>query len=189
MTDEDLILGLNAKDNVAFRELVEKYQSMVYKACFNLIRQPEDAEDIAQDVFIEVFESISQFRFQSKLSTWLYRIAINKSLNHIRKSKGKTMINSINFFANNKNNELEIEDKSANNSPYSIDYNERGKVLQEAINSLSENQRIAFTLNKFDELSYQEITEIMNLSLSSVESLIHRAKINLQKKLEAYYKN
>jgi RNA polymerase sigma-70 factor (ECF subfamily) len=189
MTDEELVLGLNAKDNAAFRELVKKYQSMVYKACFNLIRQPEDAEDIAQDVFIEVFESIGQFRLQSKLSTWLYRIAINKSLNHIRKTKWKAMINSINILTKNKSNELEIEDKSANNSPYSIDYNERGKVLQEAINSLPENQRIAFTLNKFDDLSYQEITEIMDLSLSSVESLIHRAKINLQKKLVNYYKN
>jgi RNA polymerase sigma-70 factor, ECF subfamily len=189
MTDEDLILGLNAKDNMAFKELVEKYQSMVYKACYNLIRHSEDAEDIAQDVFIEVFESIGQFRFQSKLSTWLYRIAINKSLNHIRKTRWKSMINSINVFTNNKNSEMEIEDKSANNSPFSIDYNERTKVLQSAINSLPENQRIAFTLNKFDELSYLEITEIMNLSLSSVESLINRAKLNLQKKLISYYKN
>ncbi|HEY4787081.1 MAG TPA: sigma-70 family RNA polymerase sigma factor [Bacteroidales bacterium] len=190
MTDEELTLRLIAKDNLAFRELVQKYQSMVYKACYNLLNQSQDAEDIAQEVFIEVFESISQFRQQSKLSTWLYRITINKSLNHLRKNKWKNLVNSIEqFFVGDKNANLEIEDKSANDSPYSIDYLERGKVLQTAIDSLPENQKIAFTLNKFDELSYQEITEIMDLSLASVESLIHRAKINLQKKLIDYYKN
>lgn len=190
MTDEELIKRLVTKDNEAFRDLVLQYQSLVYKACFNLLRQQEDAEDIAQDVFIEVFESIEQFRHLSKLSTWLYRIAINKSLNHLRKTRRKSLIHSIEgFFINNKNATLEIEDKSANDSPHSIDYMERSNILQSAIASLPENQRIAFTLNKFDELSYQEITEVMGLSLASVESLIHRAKLSLQKKLINYYKN
>ena len=88
-----------------------------------------------------------------------------------------------------KNSKLDIEDTSASNAPESIEYQERSKVLQWAINSLAENQRIAFTMNKFEELSYQEIADIMNLSLSSVESLIHRAKMNLQKKLLDYYTN
>jgi RNA polymerase sigma-70 factor (ECF subfamily) len=190
MSDAELIQRLVAKDNGAFKDLVETYQSMVYKACFNLLRQPEDAEDIAQDVFIEVYESIDQFRHLSKLSTWLYRIAINKSLNHLRKTKRKSLVSSIEqFFSSDKNTALDIEDKTANDSPHSIDYKERSKVLQSAIGSLPENQRIAFTLNKFDELSYQEITEVMGLSMASVESLIHRAKLSLQKKLIYYYKN
>jgi RNA polymerase sigma-70 factor, ECF subfamily len=190
MTDAELIDRLIARDNVAFRELVEKYQGLVFKTCYNLLRQPEDAEDLAQDVFIEVYESITQFRGQSKLSTWLYRIAINKSLNHLRKNKWKGMMKSIGgIFSDDKNRPFDIEDESANNSHHNIDYRERSKVLQSAIQSLPENQRIAFTMNKFDDLSYQEITDIMGLSLSSVESLIHRAKLNLQKKLVNYYKN
>jgi RNA polymerase sigma-70 factor (ECF subfamily) len=190
MTDEELIQRLIARENEAFRDLVQQYQSLVYKVCFNLLRQSEDAEDIAQDVFIEVFESIHQFKNLSKLSTWLYRIAINKSLNHLRKVKRKNLVDSIEgFFTNSKSPALDIEDKSASDSPHSIDYVERSNVLQSAIDSLPENQRIAFTLNKFDELSYQEITKIMELSLASVESLIHRAKISLQKKLINYYKN
>ena len=190
MNDLELIDRLNSQDDLAFRELVEIYQSMVYKVCYNLLRNAEDAEDLAQEVFIEVFESINQFRNLSKISTWLYRIAINKSLNHLRKTKRKSMINSIErFFTGDNNTTLEIEDKTANNSPYSIEYAERSKILQSAIDSLPENQRIAFTLNKFDELSYLEITEVMGLTLASVESLIHRAKINLQKKLINYYKN
>lgn len=190
MTDEELIKRLTAGDNEAFRDLVQRYQSLVYKSCYNILRQQEEAEDIAQEVFIEVYESIDQFKHQSKLSTWLYRIAINKSLNHLRKVKRKSLFHSIEgFFVNSKNTELDIEDKSTQQSPHTIEFKERNAILQSAIDSLPENQRIAFTLNKFDELSYQEITEIMGLSLSSVESLIHRAKISLQKKLINYYKN
>lgn len=190
MNEADLVKRLIDGDNSAFRELVDTYKNMVYKTCFNLLHHNQDAEDIAQDVFIEVYESISQFRNQSKLSTWLYRISINKSLNHLRKNKWKSRINSLeHFFSGEKNNSLEVEDMSANNSPHSIDYKERSKILQSAISALSENQKVAFTLHKFDELSYQEIAEVMNLSLSSVESLIHRAKLSLQKKLINYYKN
>ena len=190
MTDNELIRRLIDGDEEAFRLLVEKYQDLVFKTSYNLIRNSEDAEDIVQDVFIEIYESIHQFRNESKLSTWLYRITINKSLNHLRKYKWKSRVSSLeHFFTGDKNTKLEIEDTGANNSPHSVDYNERVLVLQNAINSLPENQRIAFTLSKYDELSYQEICDVMNLSLSSVESLIHRAKLNLQKKLVNYYKN
>jgi RNA polymerase sigma-70 factor, ECF subfamily len=189
MTDSELIQRLTKQDESAFKELIEKYQSLVFNACFNLVHQTLDSEDIAQEVFIEVFESIHQFRNESKLSTWLYRIAINKSLNHLRKNKLKSLLSSIeNFFSGEHSNKLEIEDPSALSSPFNIEYKERNKVLQSAIDSLPENQRLAFSMHKLDELSYQEISEIMNLSLASVESLIHRAKMNLQKKLINYYK-
>jgi RNA polymerase sigma-70 factor, ECF subfamily len=189
MMDTDLVRRLIDGDNAAFRELVDAYQTLVYRTCYHLLRQPEDAEDIAQDVFIEVFESIGQFRYQSKLSTWLYRIAINKSLNHLRKNRWRSMLSSVeNFFGGEKNNNLDVEDTSVSNFPHNIDYKERSEILQSAIASLSDNQRVAFTLNKFDDLSYQEISEILNLSLSSVESLIHRAKLNMQKRLINYYK-
>jgi RNA polymerase sigma-70 factor, ECF subfamily len=190
MTDQELVQGLIDHKEDTYRLLVEKYRKLVYGTCFNLIRQREDAEDVAQDVFIEIYESIHLFRNESKLSTWLYRISINKSLNYIRKHKWKTMVSSVEkFFAGEKNLTLDIEDPHALNTPDTIDYTERASVLKNAINSLPENQRIAFTLCKYDELSYQEISEIMNLSLASVESLIHRAKLGLQKKLSNYYKN
>jgi RNA polymerase sigma-70 factor (ECF subfamily) len=181
---------LCARDEDAFREIVDKYKSLVYNACYHILQNDAEAEDISQEVFIEVYESIDKFRNESKLSTWLYRISINKSLNLYRKLKWKSVISRIDNFSGRDSNlkQIDIEDKDANNSPYSIEYKERNQVLQDALNSLSENQRIAFTLNKFEELSYQQISEIMNLSLSSVESLIHRAKINLQKKLVNYYK-
>lgn len=191
MDDKELIQRLSNHDETAFREIVEKYETLVYNACYHILQKSVDAEDIAQEVFIEVFESIHQFRHESKLSTWLYRISINKSLNHLRKNKWKAFMSSIDGSQGKSNSrlQLEMEDASANNSPETIEYKERNAILQKAMDSLPENQRIAFTLCKFEELSYQEISGIMNLSISSIESLIHRAKINLQKKLVKYYKN
>lgn len=190
ISDAELIHRLINGEEQAFRQLIEIYQAMVFKTCFHILRNREDAEDIAQDVFIEIFESIHQFRKESRLSTWLYRIAINKSLNHIRRNKFKLLISSLDhFFSRDKNTGFDPEDPSAGNSPENIDYTERAHIMQKAVESLPENQRIAFTLSKYDELSYQEIASVMELSLSSVESLIHRAKMNLQKKLVNYYKN
>jgi RNA polymerase sigma-70 factor, ECF subfamily len=190
MTDPELVQGLIERNELIFKVLVEKYQKMVFNASYNLNRNSDDAEDIAQEVFIEIFESIHLFRNESKLSTWLYRIAINKTLNHIRKHKWKSRVHSLeNFFSGEKNVKLDIEDKGALNTPDNIEYSERAQVLRNAIDSLPENQKIAFTLCKYDELSYQEIAEVMNLTVSSVESLIHRAKISLQKKLVSFYKN
>jgi RNA polymerase sigma-70 factor, ECF subfamily len=190
VNDEQLIAQVIEGDVEAFRQLIDKYQLLVHKTCFNILRHKEDTEDTVQEVFIESFESIHLFRKESKFSTWLYRIAINKSLNHLRKHKWKKTVSSIEtFFGGDKNTTLEVVDPNSHNAPETIDYSERTRVLQSAINSLPENQRIAFTLCKYDELSYQEISDIMNLSFSSVESLIHRAKMNLQKKLINYYKN
>src|SRR5208337_3075352 len=87
MDDKELIHRLSNRDELAFREIVEKYEKLVFNTCYHILQQSMDAEDIAQEVFVEVFESIHQFRNESRLSTWLYRISINKSLNHLRKVK------------------------------------------------------------------------------------------------------
>jgi len=191
MDDKELIHRLSNRDELAFREIVEKYEKLVFNTCYHILQQSMDAEDIAQEVFVEVFESIHQFRNESRLSTWLYRISINKSLNHLRKVKRQANTIRMDGFSKIEGYGLsmDVEDPTAHNNPATIEYKERSQVLQNAINSLPKNQRIAFTLSKFDELSYQEIAEIMSLSISSVESLIHRAKLNLQKKLVNYYKN
>jgi len=190
LEDGELIERLCKREEQAFKEIVEKYKSLVFNACFNILQNSMDAEDIAQEVFIEIYESINKFRAESKLSTWLYRIAVNKSLNHARKHKWRVMVKSFedNAGRGTKDKIGEIEDKNSGDSPFNIEYKERASVLQQALDSLAENQRIAFTLSKFEDLSYQQISEIMNLSMPSVESLIHRAKINLQKKLVNYYK-
>lgn len=189
MTDKELIKAIKKNNQQAFKQLVENNQQLVVNTCNGFLHNIADAEDIAQDVFIEVFLSINTFREDAKLSTWLYRIAVNKSLNHIRANKKHKILQSIdNFIAADKNLKRELPENNTSQPEKIIEEKERSQILQYSINSLSKNQKIAFTLNKYDDLSYKQIADVMDLSISSVESLLHRAKKNLQKKLLNYYK-
>ena len=187
MDELENIQKLLAGNEEAFRELVKNYQKMVVNTCFGMVHNQEDAEDIAQEVFIEVYRSIHKFRSDSKLSTWVYRIAVNKSLNYIRDNKkNKWFQNLEDVFSVEKSNGL-IADNTGQ-PEYNIEKSQRAEMLHQVLSSLPEKQKTAFSLNKSEDLSYQEISEVMELSLSSVESLIHRAKKNLQKKLYSCYK-
>lgn len=189
MTEPELIDGLKRHDQQAFRTLVEKYRDQVYRTSYGLILNAEDAEDIAQDVFIEVFQSIDNFRGDARLSTWLYRITINKSLNLIRKNKRKEWLVPLeSLFWHNKSETRTMPDSGPYTANVLLEETERNRILDKAISDLPDNQRIAFTLHKIEELPHKEIARIMENSVSSVESLIFRAKMNLQKKLSAYYK-
>ena len=188
MTESELVEGVLLKRETAYKELVQKYQKQVINTCFHFLGNYEDAQDIAQDVFIEVYESIEKFRKESKLSTWIYRIAVNKSLNYLKVINRRKWVKSIESFFGKETNETQNVSAYQSDMPNNnLISDERRQILQNALNKLPENQKIAFTLNKYDELSYQQIAEIMQTSLSAVESLIHRAKTNLQKHLINYY--
>lgn len=188
MSDHELIEQLKQGSEQAFRELVNHYQKKVVNTCYGLLHNHEDAEDIAQDVFVEVYRSVSNFRADSKLSTWLYRIAVNRSLNHIRNNKKHRWLSSFESEVKAQNTKL-LQMESDSNQPESeLENKQRALILHEAISSLPENQKVAFSLNKYEDLSYQEIADVMELSLSSVESLLFRAKKNLQKKLYTCYR-
>jgi RNA polymerase sigma-70 factor, ECF subfamily len=189
MSEADIIQKLTKGDEKAFRLLVEKYQELVVNACFGLVHNIQDAEDIAQDVFIEVFRSVHKFRGDSKLSSWLYRIAINRSLNFIRDNKSKRWFRSFDDAGRSEKERLMDRSSGITEIPDSVLENkQRAALLHEAIDALPKNQRVAFTLSKYEDLSYKEISEVMKVSVSSVESLIHRAKKNLQKKLVECFK-
>ena len=121
----------------------------------------------------------------------MYRIAVNKSLNFIRKNKKHSILRSIDSYFDaddGVNKKIEVPENNLQYIESSLENQERSAILNKAINSLPKNQKIAFTLNKYDDIKYGEIAEIMDVSLSAVESLIHRAKLGLQKKLVNYYK-
>jgi RNA polymerase sigma-70 factor, ECF subfamily len=187
MDDANLVELIKGNDKEAFQDLIKKYQTLVINTCFGFLHNYEDSQDIAQEVFIEVYRSIHKFRMESKLSTWLYRISANKSINYIRDHKKNKWFLSLDLlFENDKDDD---QNSPLDESPLDIIENdERKQALYTAIDSLPENQRIAFTLYKYEDLSYKEIAEIMKISLSSVESLMFRAKKNLQQKLIAIYK-
>ena len=189
MDEALLIKGIQQGDRKSFQILVETYQRMVVNTCLGIVHNRADAEDLAQDVFLEIFRSAGNFRGDSKLSTWLYRIATNRSLNLIRNNKRKRFFQSIEeTFIGGRNRTSEISENRSDQPDQNITDQQRSEMLHRAIDRLPEKQRIAFTLNKYEELPYQQIAEVMEISLASVESLIHRAKKNLQEQLLDCYK-
>jgi len=183
MDDADLIKRLQLRQEGAYRELVEQYQAMLFNTCFGFLHNTEEAEDVAQEVFIKVFKVIDTFRGEAKLSTWLYRIALNMSLNKIRARKSKLFVALDSIF----DGSYKMEPHSF--TPYdSLENKEKANVLHKALDKLPGNQKIAFVLSKYRGLPYIEIAEVMGVTVSSVEALLHRAKKNLQKDLIKYYK-
>lgn len=185
MTEAELISGLLARKEDAFRFLIDSYGDRVHNTVLSIMQNKEDAEDLTQEVFVEVYNSVDKFKGESQLYTWIYRIATTKALDLIRKRKAKKRFAFITSIFSNENEEMEIQD--FHHPGIEAENQERAKILFAAMNKLAENQRIAFTLSQVENLSYKEIAEVMKLSVSSVESLIFRAKTNLKKLLRDYY--
>ena len=171
-----------------FKQIVMDHQERVMNTCYRFVHNREDAEDVAQDVFMEVHRSIDQFRGDAQFSTWIYRIAATKSLDFIRKKKRKKRFGHIvSIFGGEEEKDAQIAAKDIPDPEMTLEQKERQEILKQAVASLSENQRIAVTLSKYEGFSYNEIAEIMDTSVSSVESLIFRGMQNLKKKLTQYY--
>lgn len=187
MNEWELIERLKNGDESAFKDIVESSQGLVYNTALGIVQNAEDAEDVAQEVFVQLYESIAGFKGESKLSTWLYRVAVSKAMDHLRKKKRKKRFAFVRSLFGN-NDELVHDPPDFVHPGVSLDNKEKARELFQAVDSLPENQKTAFTLNRIEGLSYQEISEIMNLTVASVESLLHRARKNLRKNLETYYR-
>jgi len=190
LSEQKFINQLKQRNQNAFGQLLDNYEQKVFGTCISFIPNKEDAEDVAQEVFIEVFKSIHKFKGNSKLSTWIYKITTNKCLEFIRKKNSKKRFG---FMQTILGNEIPL-DKTGyftefNHPGILLENKEKLAIIFKAIHRLPESQRVVFTLAKIDGKSYQEIVEITGKSLSSVESLLFRAKKGLQEKLENFYKN
>jgi RNA polymerase sigma-70 factor (ECF subfamily) len=190
LSELDFIKELKEGKSSAFGILLNDFEQKVFNTCISFVPNKEDAEDIAQEVFLEVFRSINKFKGNSKLSTWIYRIATNKCLEFIRKKNTKKRFAFMHTILGN---EIPIDKTN-----YFTEFKHPGIILEnkeltatifKAINTLPESQRIVFTLAKIDDKSYQEIVEITGKSLSSVESIMFRAKKSLKEKLASVNKN
>lgn len=162
--------------------LVESQQDRVFNTVLGMIQDFSEAEDLAQEVFIQVFRSIDGFKGDSKLSTWIYRIAITKSLDWLRKKKAGSRFqfirNAIGL------SEREITPIEFVHPGVQLEQKESAASLFRAIALLPSNQKIAINLIKVEGLNYEEVSMIMNISVKAVESLMHRAKENLRKTLK-----
>ncbi|MCX6285008.1 MAG: RNA polymerase sigma factor [Bacteroidetes bacterium] len=186
MTDNELMQGILKRDRQAFQFLIETYQKQVVKTAFYFTGNMEDAEDLSQDIFLEIISSAASFRYSAALSTWIYRITVNRSLNQLKRNKRREIFQRLGDVFHSGANTATRAMESGSQNTFTED-TEKRNLLNHAIGSLPENQRIAFVLSKHEGLPYKDICEIMNLSLSSVESLIHRAKLNLQQKLAVHF--
>ena len=183
VNEHDLIKELREGNQVAFKELFDSFSTLVYNVSYRMLQNKQDAEDVTQEVFFHAYKSLKQFRAESQLSTWLYRIAVNRSLNHQRKRKLERWL-SLDFTSDEKSAEnftdLGTTEECADSA---MEKKDTERIVQEAINSLPDQQRIAIVLHRYEELSYKEIAKIMGVTVASVDSRLHRAKQALAKKL------
>jgi len=173
-----------------FNQLYKDYYILVYNVALNYLQNIEDAEEITQDVFLKVYQSMDTFNQKSTIKTWIYRITINQCLDYLKQKNSKKRFF---VFGKKSQNEYEYMNTATFEHPgIVLEKKQEAAILFSVINTLTENQKTAFVLSKIDGLSNGEISEIMELSISSVESLLFRAKgalqIKLSEKFEEYRK-
>ena len=187
--DVQLMLQVVAGDNTAFENLMLKYQDRLIGFFYHLVRDRTLAEDMAQDVFLRVYRSRGRYSAKARFSTWLFRIAHNLASNQRRglaRRKevplGGNPASDSSIFSEGEN----LAEKSALMPTRMIDANETRDIVREAIDSLSERQKTAVLLHKFEGMSYQDIGDIMDLNVVAVKSLLSRARGRLKEVLERH---
>jgi RNA polymerase sigma factor (sigma-70 family) len=172
-----------------FDTLIRKYRERVYAIIYNMTSNREDAADLTQDAFIKAFQSIHRFQGQSSFFTWLYRIAVNGSLSHLRRNKLRTFFSFEKIHDEEKGHEIisQLTDKTGGDRELFV--KELQEKLNEALQKLSIKHRTVVTLFEIDGLSHEEIADVMNCSVGTVRSRLHYAKQLLQSELQAYVRS
>lgn len=184
MSDAEIIRLILQGDREKFRLLVEQYQPMVFRTCMGFLHNKDDADDLTQEIFVSAYQALNRFKGDSAFSTWLYRIAVNASLNKIRKSPLDIIFRRTgNNRCNKDEAEINVTASDFENPENILIRKEQVEWVRLALDSLPENQRTAIILSRYDDLSQKEIAEIMKTSEGAVEALLQRAKNNLRKKL------
>ena len=181
--DADLVAQLQLGSEVAFRTLVARYQDRIYRTVLSLLRSPEEAEDVAQEVFVEVYQTIGRFRGDAALSTWLYRLATSRALKNRQKARAKKRFAYFTSLLGFDNAVLhEVPDHA---HPLALlEGQQQLRLLLGRIARLPTQQQVVFTLRHEQELSYEEIAAILNTTVPAVESLLFRARQTLRKYLQ-----
>ncbi|NIR47117.1 sigma-70 family RNA polymerase sigma factor [candidate division KSB1 bacterium] len=179
----DLIQKAIEGDEGAYKQLLENYRGAIYNLLYKMVRNKEETEDLVQEAFMKAFKALPSFNEEYAFSTWLYKIAINNCIDHMRKKRLKTY--SINKPVQSKDGELGREFPDTSMSPdKDILSTERSKIIEAAIYELPENYKIAIILRHSEEKSYEEIAHILNIPLGTVKARIFRAREMLKKKLK-----
>ena len=181
--DQLLMREVASGDEAAFSRLVDAHNGAVINTCYRILGSREDAEDVAMDVFVRVHRNAASFRGDSKLSTWLYRISVNLSLNHLRKRRRDRYLGFLSL--SEPAGKLAARAARAPESrrpDRELEAGERSRVLNDALAALPDNQRAAIVLHKFEGLSQDDVASVLGVTPGAVESLVHRAKQTLCKR-------
>lgn len=185
--DATLMLRVREGDMAAFEALVEKYKQPVFSLIYRSLHDAAEADDVSQNVFIQVYKSASRYRVSAKFSTWIFTIARNLCLNELRR-RSRHPAESLDQTSPQDEHQpaRQIEDMKTVRPPDLVLRGELESKVDEAIAALPENQRTALLLCREEELSYEEITKVLGCSLSATKSLIHRARETLKQQLKPY---
>lgn len=182
-SNSDLIKKAIDGDEAAYKKLMENYRGAIYNLLYKMVRNREETEDLVQEAFMKAFRALPSFNEEYAFSTWLYKIAINNCIDHMRKKKLKTY--SINKPVRAKDGEVDREFPDTSMSPdKKILSDERSNIIGIAIDELPENYRTAILLRHKEERSYEEIAQILDIPLGTVKARIFRAREMLKKKLK-----
>ena len=184
LPSEDLMARIAEGDEYAFEVLVGRHQPSVLNLIYRFIGDRAGAQDLAQEVFIKVWQAARDYEPKAKFTTWLYRITVNLCLNELKSSRRKRWFSIHRFDEDSEKTMDEILPDDAPSAEDLLLAKERSRQISEALQSLPANQRMALILKRYDDLSYAEIAQIMGCSVSAVESLLVRAKRTLQEKLK-----
>lgn len=183
-SDDYLVLKSQRGDAKSFELLILKYQRRIFNVIYRIVRDQNIVEDLAQDTFLNAYNSIKNFKRQSSFYTWIYRVAVNISLNYLAKQKKlKTVDDTI----------METEDIVEKMSTYdvspekSLGSKESTSIIFKAINKLPDDMRIAVMLRDYEGLSYQEVSEVMDCPIGTVRSRIFRGRAILKETLENHF--
>lgn len=188
--EKEVMAAVQADVSGAFEELVGLYQQRVYQVILQMVGNREEAEDLTQEVFLRVFKARKSYRPECFLSTWIFTIAHNLAVNQIRDRHRSATFSAQNLSIQGNSSQvgvLEWNAISPEGTPSSrMRSVELSQIVQEAIQTLTADQRLAIVLNKFEEMSYQQISQVMGRSETAVKSILTRARTNLKNQLEAY---
>jgi RNA polymerase sigma-70 factor (ECF subfamily) len=187
--DTALMLRVREGDTTAFTALVEKYKQPVMNVVYRMLQDATEAEDIAQNVFVQVYRSAGRYQASAKFSTWLFTIARNLCLNELRR-RSRHPADSMDVSHPDQEDQpaQQYEDTQTASPPETLLHGELRTKIEEALTALPENQRIAILLCRQEELSYEDIAKVLGCSLSATKSLIHRGREYLKHRLKPYLK-
>jgi len=187
-SDEELVEAVLAGDISFFDELVTRYKGKLYSVIYNMTSNHEDTNDLLMEAFDKAFRSLSQYRKNASFYTWIYRIALNRSINHLNKNKKRRYDLSLNDLDSDESVEKELQDSGVVSGDKQSELSELQKKLNESLQKLSEEHRAAVVLYDIDGMSHADIAKTMNCSEGTVRSRLHYAHKHLQKMLGHYLK-